>query len=175
MDDDVWYNTFKEIDNSGFVQVMMMYRKATVSDCKKVYKLICDLERRELPFDRFQIIFCDQLSSKHFYCLVDERDDCLISVLNLRFEEQLHHTESIAEIMEFVVEEAFRSQGIGKAMLKEACTIAKEHGCSQIEVACNQLREDTHRFYLREGMHNFHYKFSKSLTENDTAINAIGK
>ena len=60
-------------------------------------------------------------------------------------------------------------------MLEEAYRIAKEHGCSQIEVACNQLREDTHQFYLREGMHNFHYKFSKSLEENDTVLNTIGK
>ena len=152
-----------------------MYRKATIYDCKNIYDLICDMEHKELPFDRFQKIFCNQLTNEHYYCLVYEQEDSIIAVLNLRFEEQLHHTESIAEIMEFVVEEAFRSQGIGKAMLKEACTIAKEHGCSQIEVACNQLREDTHRFYLREGMHNFHYKFSKSLTENDTAINALGK
>ena len=152
-----------------------MYRKATVSDCKKVYELICGMECRELPFDRFQLIFCDQLSSEHFYCLVEERDDCLIAVLNLRFEDQLHHTECIAEIMEFAVEEAFRGQGIGKTMLEEACKIAKEHGCSQIEVACNQLREETHRFYLREGMHSFHYKFSKSLADSDTAINKIGR
>ena len=91
------------------------------------------------------------------------------------FEEQLHHTEYIAEIMEFAVDAAFRGQGIGKAMLEEACKIAREQGCSQIEVACNQLRVDTHRFYLREGMHNFHYKFSKSLAGNDTDVNAIGR
>lgn len=152
-----------------------MYRKATAIDCAKVYDLICDMERRVLPFERFQIIFCNQLKSKHFYCLVNDHNDRVIAVLNLRFEEQLHHTEYIAEIMEFAVESAFRGQGIGKTMLEEACRIAKEQGCSQIEVACNQLREDTHRFYLREGMHNFHYKFSKSLAENETAINAIGK
>ena len=152
-----------------------MYRKAAASDCKKVYDLICDMEGRALPFDRFQKIFCSQLSSKQFYCLVNDRDDQVIAVLNLRFEEQLHHAEYIAEIMEFAVEAAFRNLGIGKAMLEEACRIAGEQGCSQIEVACNQLREDTHRFYVREGMHNFHYKFSKSLSGNDTAENAIGK
>lgn len=53
--------------------------------------------------------------------------------------------------------------------------MTKDAGCIQIEVACNQLRKDTHRFYLREGMHNFHYKFSLNLTGNDTAENAIGK
>lgn len=38
-----------------------------------------------------------------------------------------------------------------------------------------KLRKDTHRFYLREGMHNFHYKFSLNLTGNDSAEKAIGK
>lgn len=152
-----------------------MYRKATTNDCEKVYDLICDMECRVLPFDRFQKIFCNQLSSRYFYCLVNDHDDHVIAVLNLRFEEQLHHTERIAEIMEFAVDAAFRNHGIGKAMLEEAFRIAKEQGCSQIEVACNQLREDTQRFYLREGMHNFHYKFSKSLAGNDTSVNEIGK
>jgi PhnO protein len=152
-----------------------MYRKATFSDCARIYDLICDMERRELPFDRFRKIYRDQLINRHFYCLVNDQDGRVIAVLNMRFEEQLHHAEFIAEIMEFAVEAAFRNQGIGKAMLEEACRIAGEQGCSQIEVACNQLRKDTHRFYLREGMHNFHYKFSKSLAENDSADNVIGK
>ena len=60
-------------------------------------------------------------------------------------------------------------------MLANACQLAKDFGCTQIEVACNQLRKDTHRFYLREGMQNFHFKFSKSLVGNDTKENAIGK
>ena len=93
----------------------------------------------------------------------------------LRFEEQLHHSERIAEIMEFAVDEAYRKQGIGKEMLANACQLAGDFGCTQIEVACNQCRKATHRFYLREGMHNYHFKFSKSLIGNDTAENAIGK
>jgi Acetyltransferases len=152
-----------------------MYRKATIHDCPTVYHLICDMENRQLPFEQFRTIYRDQLNDRHYYCLVREQAAGVIAVLNLRFEEQLHHADRIAEIMEFAVESAFRNQGIGKEMLEQACLIAKEHGCSQIEVACNQLREKTHRFYLREGMHNFHYKFSKSLMENDTAENAIGK
>lgn len=77
--------------------------------------------------------------------------------------------------MEFAVDSAYRNQGIGKEMLAKACELAKNYDCVQIEAACNQLREDTHRFYLREGMHNFHFKFSKSLVGNDTVQNAIGK
>ena len=60
-------------------------------------------------------------------------------------------------------------------MLTYASDLAKEAGCVQIEVARNQLRKNTHRFYLREGMQNFHYKFSKSLTGEDTTENVLGR
>ena len=123
-----------------------MYRKATLNDCEKVYNLICDMECKRLSFDRFYSIYQEQIKNEHYYCLICEHDDNVIGVLNLRFEDQLHHSECIAEIMEFAVDEAYRKQ----------------------------LRQDTHRFYLREGMHNFHFKFSKSLVGNDTVQNAIG-
>ena len=152
-----------------------MFRKATIDDCARVYDLICDMEHRELPFTGFRDIFRGQLDRSEYYCLVDERENNVIGVLNLRFEEQLHHAGRIAEIMEFAVDPAFRNMGIGKGMLEQASQIAKEHGCLQMEVACNQLRKDTHRFYLREGMHNFHYKFSRSLDGSDMTDNAIGR
>ena len=95
----------------------------------------------------------------------DEPDDDphVRGMMNLRFEYQLHHAARIAEIMEFVVAPQCRNKGLGKLILNEACEIAKDHDCIQIEVACNQLRKDTHRFYEREGMKNYHYKFSRSL------------
>lgn len=151
-----------------------MYRKATLHDCEKIYHLICDMECRQLPYDRFYSIFQKQLDDRRYYCLVCVHDD-VIGVLNLRFEEQLHHADLIAEIMEFAIDAKYRNQGIGKEMFANACRIAKEFGCMQIEVACNQLRSDTHRFYLREGMHNFHFKFSKVLAGNDVSENAIGR
>lgn len=96
-------------------------------------------------------------------------------MLNLRFEEQLHHADWIAEIMEFVVDPSCRSKGIGAGMFEEVCRIARERDCSQIEVACNQLRTDTHRFYLRHGMKNYHYKFSLLLDGEDPGENALGR
>ena len=153
----------------------MSYRRATTEDAKAVYDLICDMENKELPFDRFEEIFREQTASDRYYCLVREDEGRVSGILNLRFEDQLHHADRIAEIMEFSVDPSSRNQGIGKEILEEACRIAKDSGCVQIEVACNQLRIDTHRFYLREGMHNFHYKFSRSLTGEDSSENVLGK
>ena len=152
-----------------------MFRKALPGDCAAVYSLICNLENRELPFPEFSCIFNSQLLNESYCCLVCEQDDNLSAVLNLRFEDQLHHAGRVAEIMEFAVAPECRRKGLGQEMLEQACIAAKENGCMQIEVDCNLLREDAHRFYLREGMHCFHYKFSRSLTGSDSAENRLGR
>lgn len=152
-----------------------MYRKATIEDCKAVYNLICDLECKQLPYDRFAEIFAEQVEDSHFYCLICERDGLPVGILNLRFEQQLHHATRIAEILEFSVDASCRGCGIGKQMFAEACRIAQEFDCTQIELATNQLRTDAHRFYTREGMNNFHYKFSKSFIDTGIHENVIGR
>ena len=153
----------------------MKFRKSVLDDCEKIYFLACNLENRELPFDKFQKIYREQVSNENNYCIVAEHNDEILAFLNMRFEEQLHHCERIAEVMEFSVNPSYRSQGIGKQMFEEAVRIAKEYGCPQIELATNQLRTDAHRFYQREGMHNFHYKFSRRLTGESFSENAIGR
>ena len=156
-------------------EAVYRYRKGILEDCEQVYRLICDMESRQHPFDRFSEIYREQINNCHYYCLICEINHMVAGVLNLRFEEQLHHSERIAEIMEFAVDSIYRKQGVGKGMFAEACRLAEDACCIQIEVACNQLRTDTHRFYLREGMHNFHYKFSKSLLGDRAEDNSIGK
>lgn len=141
----------------------MKYRKSKLEDCDDIYALICDLENKELCHEKFCKIYQDQINDPHYYCLICEQDGVIVGSLNMHFEMQLHHTEQIAEIFEFVIASTHRNMGIGKTMLARGCKIADENGCSQIEVASNQLRKDTHRFYIREGMHNNHFKFSKGL------------
>jgi len=148
---------------------MMIYRKSTPEDCRAVYALICDLANKALPYDWFEAVYLDQLGDSHRYCLVCERAGAVIGVLNMRFEEQLHHGERIAELLEFSVAAEFRSMGVGKELLARGCAVAERGGCSQIEAACNRLRTDAHRFYLREGLQNSHYKFSKRLTGDENA------
>ena len=152
-----------------------MYRKGTSADCKRVYELICELECKELPRDRFENIYEEQVKDERYYHLICELDGNVVGVLNLRFEEQLHHSERIAEVLEFSIDASYRNRGIGKEMFDEACRLAKEAGCFQIELATNQLRKDAHRFYERKGMNNFHYKFSMPFYGDGGRENAIGR
>ncbi len=152
-----------------------MFRKAVYEDCEAVYELICGMEGRRLPFERFAGIFKSQLDEpERCCCLVCELEGRVCAVLNLRFEEQLHHAARIAEVMELAVAEPYRRQGLGAALLERACGLARERGCGQIELACNRLRRDAHRFYLREGLRDFHLKFSKPLYGEAPAENRLG-
>ena len=153
----------------------MTTRIATITDCFAVYEMICDMEAKLLPYRAFADIFQKQLEDPDYECIVCEEGRDVIAVLNLRYEEQLHHAARIAEIMEFVVKAEYRNKGYGKGLLAYAERCAKENGCVQIEVACNQLRKDTHRFYSREGMKNYHFKFSKDLTGADEGENKLGR
>ena len=153
----------------------MLYRTSTTEDCQAVYDLICDMEAKALPYDTFETIYRKQLSDDHYECIVCEQNTGVIAMVNLRYEDQLHHAGRIAEIMEFVVKAGYRDKGYGKDLFSYACQRAEARGCIQIEVACYQLRKDTHRFYLREGMKNYHFKFSKGLVGLDFSENVLGR
>ncbi len=107
-----------------------MYGKATINNCEKIYAMICDMECKQLPFDKFYKIYQQQINHKQYYCIVCECNDVVVSVLNLRFEQQLHHCECIAEIMEFAVDRLYRNKGRGKEMFYNTCQIAKDFGCT---------------------------------------------
>lgn len=151
-----------------------MIRKTTLEDVDAIYKLMCILEDKQLPYDAFSYVYTQQHHQPQMTSFVYEKEEKIIGFLNLRCEFQLHHCEQIAEIMELIVDEHARSQGIGKALFSYACTYAKENGCNQIELATNQLRHQAHRFYEREGMSNFHYKYSMRLDGAVFGENKIG-
>lgn len=87
---------------------MLQYRKAVFDDCENIYHLICEMEQKELVYDKFAGIFQKQIENGQYYCMVCEQNDRIIGMLNLRFEEQLHYSECIAEIMELVIHSEFR-------------------------------------------------------------------
>lgn len=150
-------------------------RRGGPEDLTAVYELICGMEQTRLPFDRFSRIYLDCLERTGEIFLVCQEGGVVTGVLHLRTEVQLHHAAPVAEVMELAVATGHRSRGIGRALLAEARRLALETGCVQLEVACNRLRTDAHRFYRREGMRDFHLKFSLDLTGTAGTENAIGR
>lgn len=56
-----------------------------------------------------------------------------------------------AEIVGLVVDAGSRGRGVGAVLVGAAEQWSREHGCAQLRVRSNVLREDAHRFYEREG------------------------
>ncbi len=59
--------------------------------------------------------------------------------------------DATAEIGALVVDEKWRGQGIGRALLKAAEDWARQKGCSQLLVRANIVRRRAHEFYFRNG------------------------
>ena len=142
----------------------MQFRLAAMSDVKYVYELICDLEEKVLDYNSFQIIFEQYIESESYLSILAIENSSVIGCINIRFEYQLHHAAGIAEIMELVVARNARSTGIGTRLFAEAEKLAKERGCVQLEVCCNQIRIRSHNFYEKQKMQNSHFKYTKTLT-----------
>jgi GNAT superfamily N-acetyltransferase len=49
------------------------------------------------------------------------------------------------------VHEAYRSFGVGRAMLAWAISEARQRGCALIQLTTDKTRTDAHRFYERLG------------------------
>ena len=62
----------------------MKLRKSVLDDCEKIYFLACNLENRELPFDKFQKIYREQVSNENNYCIVAEHNDEILAFLKMR-------------------------------------------------------------------------------------------
>jgi GNAT superfamily N-acetyltransferase len=60
-------------------------------------------------------------------------------------------TEAHAEVGGLIVDEAFRGQGIGRALLARAESWARDHAYARLRVRSNTVRTRAHEFYRRHG------------------------
>ena len=117
-----------------------MLRQSTAADCREIYNLICDMEATALDYGKFTSIYLQQLADANYYCLIYEESGKTCGMLNLRFEQQLHHTARIAEIMEFAVAPDCRCKGVGKIIFAEAVKIT---GCATTPTAFTSAKACT--------------------------------
>ena len=144
-----------------------MIRRMIAEDIEEVYGLVCELEEEELNRVTFMEIFMKILDGSQHICFVYETAGHIFGFIHLRWEEQLHHAGKVAEVMELDVAREYRSNGIGRALFEIGREWARDSGCIQLEVSCNQRRERSHAFYMDQGMAMTHYKFSLPLANTN--------
>ena len=124
-------------------------RPATQYDTDAVYALICELKQAEFDHQAFRVGFNANL-----------RDP------NMRYHLALLDGEVvgwIGEIQELVVMPQARGLNVGSKLLAWAEEEARQAGAEMTELSTNVKRHDAHRFYLREGYEQSHFRFTKVL------------
>ncbi|MDN5351250.1 MAG: hypothetical protein PWQ12_166 [Clostridiales bacterium] len=83
---------------------------------------------------------------------------------------QHYHFDLHAEISGFIVDSAYRNQGVGKQIMNTAEKWALDQGCTRLRVRTNVTRMDAHRFYehCNFGVIKEQYVFSKRIKERDS-------
>ena len=84
------------------------------------------------------------------------------AVAGYRFMEMLY-CGKFMYVDDLNTDEAYRSQGFGKALLDWLKAEASKNGCDQLHLDSGVQRENTHRFYFREGMTIIAYHFRQAL------------
>lgn len=142
---------------------MLTIRLAAAEDFKIIYNFINELENDVFDEKIQETIFLKNLKNEDIIYLLAFENDEPAGFISCHAQWLLHHAALIGEIQEMIVVEKFRSQGVGKLLVIELVNIAKSKGINQLEVTSSKKRESAHRFYMREGFVQSHFKFTKAI------------
>ena len=139
---------------------------ARIEHEQAIYGLMCELEGTETDRRGFGNVFRENLGDRDVFYLIAMRDGCVTGFSSLHMQRLLHHAALIGEIQEIVVSEKYRGQGIGQMLFEKMRAIAKDAGCTQMEVCCRRERKRSLDFYQKMGMACSHFKLCLPLAED---------
>jgi GNAT superfamily N-acetyltransferase len=80
--------------------------------------------------------------------VVAESDDHIVGTMQLSYIPGLARRGALRAQIEAVrVHQAYRSRGLGRAMLAWAISQARQRGCALVQLTTDKSRSDAHRFY----------------------------
>lgn len=138
-------------------------RRATLQDTDAVYALIAELKQTAFDRQAFCAGFAANLQDEQMRYQLALLDGEVVGLIGLHLQFHLHHANWIGEIQELVVMPQARGLRIGSQLLAWAEQEAHEAGAEMTELSTSVKRHDAHRFYLREGYEQTHFRFTKAL------------
>ncbi|HHE5699518.1 TPA: aminoalkylphosphonate N-acetyltransferase [Citrobacter amalonaticus] len=138
-------------------------RRATAQDTEAMYALICELKQTTFDYPAFRAGFTANLQDARLRYQLALLDGEAVGLIGLHLQYHLHHANWIGEIQELVVMPQARSLKIGSQLLAWAEQEAREAGAEMTELSTSVKRHNAHRFYLREGYEQSHFRFTKAL------------
>jgi GNAT superfamily N-acetyltransferase len=131
-------------------------RRAKRSDAARIAELSGQLGYPAKPEEIAQRLRQIKPPSQHAVLVAESVEGRVIGWLHVSVEPLLE-TELRAEVNGLVVADEERSRGAGRLLLQAAEGWARKHGCRNMSVRSNVIRERAHQFYTRNG-----YEHSKT-------------
>ena len=95
--------------------------------------------------------------------IVADVDDAIAGLCTIYIDIESVRYGRRAWVEDLAVDPGQRSRGLGKALLDEAKSWARDHGATHLELDSGLGRKDAHRFYEREGAPPEAYSFRWEL------------
>lgn len=135
---------------------MLKIRKATIEDCDKLVTLLLQLFEQETEFILNRSLHVKGLESilrdgSVGVILVAENEKSIVAMVSLLWSISTALGTRVAWLEDMVVDNAFRSKGIGSVLIHEAIAYAQSVGCRRITLLTDGDNIPAHRFYEKCG------------------------
>jgi GNAT superfamily N-acetyltransferase len=151
---------------------MIIVRQALEKDIPRILELYRQLSFHPEDFHMPPVhevgkVFRQMGQYPGFYLLVAEDAGQVVGTSVLAVLPGFAHGTSPFAVVEYVVvDEAYRSRGIGKLLMESVIALAKEAGCYKIMLTSDVRRERAHKFYKSLGFepsaHGFRLYFKSA-------------
>ena len=138
-------------------------RVATIEDVPTLIQLHSEMDGAlSLPIEQAQQIFTEMSKVPKYHSYITFNDAEPVGTFSLMFLPTLMHRgfHKFAVLDAVVVKASYRSQGIGKTMVKEALKISAAAGCYKVTLSSNLKRDHAHAFYQSLGFKQHCWSFS---------------
>ena len=147
------------------------FRLAKRNDLPSIVRLLADdglgsqRERDEDPLPESYYMAFEKINSDpNHELIVAEMNGEVIGTLHLMFLPSISFQGGLRAQVESVrVGTEYRSQGIGREMIKWAIERARQRGAHILQLTTHMSRKDAHRFYERLGFNGTHLGMKLSL------------
>jgi len=142
----------------------LLIRPANRQDTETLYRFICALEEATIDPTNFRAIFWHNLADPRVHYLVAEENGEVIGFASCHVQYLLHHAGKVGEIQELFVRPDRRNRRIGRRLVEAMEALAHRERFVNLEVATNQKRAETYRFYQQMTFNPSHFKLVKPLS-----------
>ena len=130
---------------------MAVVRKLTTDEEILSARRVMRQLRPQIPEDTYLSTVRRMMQTDGYLQAAVFEDDTVVAVAGYRFMEMLYAGQTLY-VDDLNTDKAHRSRGYGKMLMDWLKADARERGCVQLQLDSGVQREQTHRFYFREGL-----------------------